>query len=129
MVAAAGRRAARGVGDKCVDVRGVSTAAGAVAQIWSCHGGLNQKWNLRGPITVYGNKCMEVGNYDRENGAAAQIWDCYGGANQQWDYYPLAARSSAAPPSTCSRTARPRRRGQCDRARSQPYSFSVGALS
>jgi hypothetical protein len=73
----------------CLDGPYGDTRDGIYLQVYTCHGGLNQKWNLNGPISVCNaSKCMEVGNYNRENGATAQIWDCYGGANQQWDYYP-----------------------------------------
>jgi alpha-L-fucosidase len=31
---------------RCIDINGSSTANGARAQLWDCHGGTNQQWNL-----------------------------------------------------------------------------------
>ncbi|WP_157930561.1 RICIN domain-containing protein, partial [Glycomyces xiaoerkulensis] len=30
----------------CLDVSGASTDNGALVQLWTCHGGDNQRWNL-----------------------------------------------------------------------------------
>ena len=42
-------------GNKCLDVPGHSTAAGAKVQIWDCNGGANQQWTLNSDGTVVGS--------------------------------------------------------------------------
>ncbi|WBB80491.1 RICIN domain-containing protein [Micromonospora sp. WMMD882] len=33
---------------RCVDIPDASTANGAQARLWDCHGGVNQRWSLPG---------------------------------------------------------------------------------
>jgi hypothetical protein len=92
----------RGAGsNRCLDVNGASQADGAVAQIWDCDGGANQRWTLAAnkQLTVYGNKCLDapgtitgvqsglcldVTGAATANGAAVELWTCNGGSHQQW---------------------------------------------
>ena len=77
---------------KCIDVTGGSTANGVQAQIWACHGGFNQQWNIvGGQIKGIGtseyagvNKCLDVRGFGTANGTPVQMWDCHGGNNQKW---------------------------------------------
>ncbi len=72
---------------RCVDVPNSSTANGAQAQLWDCHGGTNQRWTYTAnrQLTVYGNKCLDANGSGTGNGTAVIIWDCNGQANQQWN--------------------------------------------
>ncbi|MEU4539217.1 lectin [Streptosporangium sp. NPDC023825] len=81
--------ALRGGGsNRCLDVNGASQANGALAQIWDCNGGANQRWtsNSSGELRVYGNKCLDVNGAGTANGTAVLIWDCNGQNNQKWRF-------------------------------------------
>ncbi|GIJ09680.1 RICIN domain-containing protein [Micromonospora andamanensis] len=72
---------------RCVDVDGASTANGAQAKLWDCHGGTNQRWTYTASkqLMVYGNKCLDASGQGTSNGTLAIIWDCNGQVNQQWN--------------------------------------------
>lgn len=77
---------------KCIDVFEGRTANGTATQIWDCHGGFNQQWNIvEGQIKGIGtseyagvNKCLDVWNAGTANGTPVIMWDCHGGNNQKW---------------------------------------------
>ena len=74
---------------RCLDVPGQSTAPGAQAQLWDCHGGANQTWThtSAGEMTVYAGdtrRCLDASGASAANGTAAIIWTCHGGSNQKW---------------------------------------------
>ncbi|MFG1609598.1 ricin-type beta-trefoil lectin domain protein [Actinoplanes sp. NPDC049265] len=82
----AGRTGAiSGLGGKCLDVTGGSTANGNPPQIWSCTSGPNQTWTVGTDGTVRAlGKCLDVKDNGTADGAQVQLWDCFGGANQRW---------------------------------------------
>ncbi|PWK78654.1 ricin-type beta-trefoil lectin protein [Lentzea atacamensis] len=75
-----------GQSGRCLDISGASTANGAQAQLWDCHGGANQRFTYTSgkQLQVYGNKCLAAGNGGTGNGTAVVIWDCNSQAGQQW---------------------------------------------
>ncbi|QYN18491.1 lectin [Amycolatopsis sp. DSM 110486] len=74
-----------GLGGKCLDVTGGSTANGNQPQLWDCTSGPNQHWTLSSDGTVRGlGKCLDVTGNGTADGAAVQLWDCFGAANQKW---------------------------------------------
>ncbi|SDO64875.1 ricin-type beta-trefoil lectin domain protein [Lentzea jiangxiensis] len=82
----AGRTGAiTGLGGKCLDVTGGSTANGTLPQLWTCFSGPNQTWTLSSDGTVRGlGKCLDVTGNGTADGSAVQLWDCFGGPNQRW---------------------------------------------
>jgi hypothetical protein len=93
---------------KCADVVSQSTADGAVIAQYPCHGGLNQRWSLRGLgngyvqlVAQHSGRCLDVSGGSTANGAPLLQWSCHGGNNQQWQvqdagdgYVRLIARHS-----------------------------------
>jgi glucosylceramidase len=77
-----------GLGGKCLDVTGGSTANGNLPQLWTCvAGSANQQWTRNADGTVRGlGKCLDVKDNGTADGSAVQLWDCFGGGNQQWTY-------------------------------------------
>ncbi|WP_199441472.1 lectin [Umezawaea beigongshangensis] len=75
-----------GLGGKCLDVAGGSTANGAAVQVHDCNGSAAQRWavNTDGTIRTPGGKCLDVKDGSTANGAGVQVWDCFGGGNQRW---------------------------------------------
>ncbi|XVV12660.1 ricin-type beta-trefoil lectin domain protein [Actinoplanes sp. CA-131856] len=77
----------KGLGGKCLDVTGGSTANGNQPQMWDCTAGnTNQQWtrNADGTITGLG-KCLDVANNSTADGGAVHLWDCIGSvASQKW---------------------------------------------
>jgi prepilin-type N-terminal cleavage/methylation domain-containing protein len=77
-----------GIGGKCVDVAGSSSADGATVQLLSCGTGAGQRWTVPaswpGPITTLG-KCLAVVGAGTANGSRTQLSTCNGSANQQWN--------------------------------------------
>ena len=76
-----------GESGRCVDISGASTANGAQAQLWDCHGGTNQRFTYTSgkQLQVYGSKCLDANDQGTANGTAVVIWDCNGQTNQQWN--------------------------------------------
>ncbi|MEO3873496.1 RICIN domain-containing protein [Nonomuraea sp. B12E4] len=76
-----------GLGGKCVDVAGASTANGAAVQLWDCNGtaAQNWTWNSDGSVRALG-KCMDVTGASTANGAQAQLYDCNGTGAQRWTF-------------------------------------------
>jgi lysophospholipase L1-like esterase len=74
--------------NRCMDVSGASTTAGAQIHIWDCHNGTNQKWTrtAANELRVYGNRCLDVNGNGTANGTKIQIWDCNGTAAQKFTF-------------------------------------------
>jgi hypothetical protein len=82
--------------NKCLDVEGASTSAGARIMQHTCHSGKNQNWTFDPQhdgtykiVAEHSKKCMDVSNYSTSNGAKIWQWDCgrdIGSkpANQKW---------------------------------------------
>lgn len=78
----------RGLGDKCLDVRGGSSANGTSIIMWSCHQGANQSWRFAGRAIIgLGGKCLDVQGNSSADGTPVILWSCHGGANQQWRFH------------------------------------------
>jgi hypothetical protein len=93
---------------RCADVMSRSTADGAEIAQYSCHGGANQRWQLRNAgsgyvqlVAQHSGKCLDVEGRSTADGARVLQWACHGGTNQQWQlqdagsgYVRLVARHS-----------------------------------
>lgn len=77
-----------GIGGKCVDVAGSSTADGAVIQLLTCNGSAGQQWTLPaswpGPVMAMG-KCMAGADGNTANRTRVQLYPCDGSAPQLWN--------------------------------------------
>ncbi|NUS65889.1 MAG: alpha-galactosidase [Saccharothrix sp.] len=72
---------------RCLDIAGGSQTNGALAQLWDCNGGANQRFaaTAAGELRVYDNaKCLDVIGGGTANGTAVAVWDCNGGSNQRF---------------------------------------------
>jgi glucosylceramidase len=74
-----------GLGGKCVDVAGASSANGTAVQLYDCNGSNAQQWTVGtdGTLKALG-KCLDVTGQSTADGAQLQLWDCGGTANQKW---------------------------------------------
>jgi hypothetical protein len=75
-----------GLGGKCVDVAGASTANGTAVQLYGCNGTGAQSWTVDaagGTLRALG-KCMDVAAAGTANGTAVQLYDCNGTGSQVW---------------------------------------------
>jgi lysophospholipase L1-like esterase len=72
--------------NRCLDVSGASTVAGAGTILWDCHGAANQRWTrtAAGELRVYGTSCLDVSGAGTAAGTPVIAWPCHGGGNQQW---------------------------------------------
>lgn len=82
---------------RCMDVTGASKVNGEKVQIWDCHTGANQRWELRrvAPIDqaqVYSlvnevsGKCLDVTDRSLTSGTQLQVWSCTREANQVFTF-------------------------------------------
>jgi hypothetical protein len=71
----------------CLDVPFGDSTNGTPVQMYPCHGGWEQQWELAssGQIVHANGKCLEVGGNDMSAGARVQIWDCVGSEMQSFD--------------------------------------------
>ncbi|GHH79205.1 glucosylceramidase [Streptomyces sulfonofaciens] len=78
-----------GLGGKCLDAAGGSTANGTAAQIYTCNGSTAQQWTLKadGSVQALG-KCLDVAAASTADGAKVQMYDCNGTGAQQWRLEP-----------------------------------------
>ena len=85
-----------GLGGKCLDVRGASSADGTKIQLWTCNGAANQQWTVDagGTLEALG-KCMDVTGGGTADGTQVQLWTCNGGAARTG---PAQRRRHAAQP-------------------------------
>jgi beta-glucanase (GH16 family) len=74
-----------GIGGKCVDVAGASSANGTAVQLYDCNGTAAQQWtvNSDGTIRALG-KCLDVTGGSTADGAKVQLYDCNGTNAQKW---------------------------------------------
>ena len=74
-----------GLGGKCLDIAGGSSADGTAVQLYDCNGTAAQQWtvNSDGTIRALG-KCLDVSGNSTADGAKVHLWTCTGGANQKW---------------------------------------------
>jgi hypothetical protein len=74
-----------GIGGKCVDVAGASSANGTQVQLYTCNGTAAQQWvvGADGTIRALG-KCLDVAAAGTTNGTKVQIYDCNGTNAQSW---------------------------------------------
>jgi len=75
-----------GLGGKCIDVAGASSANGTAVQLYDCNGSSAQQWsvgNTDGSIRALG-KCMDVADGSTTNGAKIQLYDCNATGAQKW---------------------------------------------
>ncbi|MFE9249595.1 ricin-type beta-trefoil lectin domain protein [Streptomyces sp. NPDC007088] len=80
-----GAKTIKGLGGKCLDVAGASSANGSAVQLYDCNGTAAQQWNVNSDGTLRAlGKCLDVTGNSTANGAKLQLWDCGGGANQKW---------------------------------------------
>ncbi|WP_436520972.1 chitosanase [Actinoplanes sp. HUAS TT8] len=76
----------KGLGGKCIDVAGASSANGTAIQLYDCNGSAAQQWtvgNTDGTIRSLG-KCLDVTAAATTNGAKIQLYDCNATAAQKW---------------------------------------------
>ena len=72
-----------GIAGRCVDVTGASSADGTAIELWTCHGGANQRWTQYEDGTVRSlGKCLDARS--TALGAAAVLWTCNGTGGQKW---------------------------------------------
>jgi glucosylceramidase len=75
-----------GLGGKCVDVAGASSANGAAVQLYTCNGTGAQQWtvgNADNSIRALG-KCLDVTGAGTADGTTVQLYDCNGSNAQKW---------------------------------------------
>ncbi len=83
--AAAATGTITGLGGKCLDVAGASSANGTAVQLYDCNGSAAQQWTVGSDGTIRAlGKCLDISGSSTANGARTQLWDCTGGANQKW---------------------------------------------
>jgi chitinase len=74
-----------GIGGKCVDIAGASSANGTAVQLYDCNGTGAQTWTIGTDSTVRAlGKCLDVNAAGTANGSLVQIYDCNGTGAQQW---------------------------------------------
>ncbi|MFJ4922584.1 ricin-type beta-trefoil lectin domain protein [Streptomyces sp. NPDC088725] len=74
-----------GLGGKCLDIAGGSTANGAAAQVYTCNGSAAQQWSVKPDGSIQGlGKCLDVNAGSVADGAKVQLYDCNGSGAQQW---------------------------------------------
>ncbi|MFC4500347.1 ricin-type beta-trefoil lectin domain protein [Streptomyces vulcanius] len=79
---------AHGATDKCLEVGGASKVNGTAVQLYTCNGGVGQKWQISGDHLVNTNsgKCLTVKGGASANGTAVQIATCGSFVSQNWEY-------------------------------------------
>jgi len=79
---------AHGASDKCLEVAGAKKDNGTAVQIYTCNGGVGQKWQISGDHLVNPNsgKCLTVKSGGSANGTAVQIATCGTFVSQKWEY-------------------------------------------
>jgi glucosylceramidase len=74
-----------GLGGKCVDVAGGSSANGTAVQLYDCNGSAAQQWTVGADGTIRAlGRCLDVSGGSVANGAVVQLYDCNGSGAQQW---------------------------------------------
>ncbi|WP_328536496.1 ricin-type beta-trefoil lectin domain protein [Streptomyces sp. NBC_00344] len=76
-----------GLGGKCLDVAGGSSANGSAVQLYDCNGSTAQRWTAGTDSTIKAlGKCLDVTSGSTANGAKTQLYDCNGSDAQKWSY-------------------------------------------
>jgi hypothetical protein len=73
-----------GLGGKCADVAGASSANGTAVQLYDCNGSTAQQWTVGGGAVQALGKCLDVTSASTANGAKVQLYDCNGSSAQAW---------------------------------------------
>ncbi|WP_308222347.1 ricin-type beta-trefoil lectin domain protein [Kitasatospora sp. A2-31] len=71
-----------GIGGKCLDMQGGSSANGTPAQIYTCGSGGGQRFAVNGGVLKAFNKCVTA--MGTAAGSLVQLQPCDGGAAQKW---------------------------------------------
>jgi hypothetical protein len=76
---------------KCLDVNGWSADDGADVQLWTCHGGANQRWRFEGLtdgtsrlINTASGKALDAADCGTTDGTDIQQWTWLDNACQRW---------------------------------------------
>lgn len=72
---------------------------GGKLQIWNCHNGPNQDWQLddNGRLLTRNGKCLDVEpRLAEQNGARLQVWECSNRVTQQWYFDQGRLRNQAS---------------------------------
>ncbi|MFG2640348.1 ricin-type beta-trefoil lectin domain protein [Streptomyces sp. NPDC048370] len=72
----------KGIGGKCLDAQGASTAVGSPLQIYTCNTGAGQKYSTANSTLSSGNRCVQA--MGTAAGSTITFQDCDGGADQTW---------------------------------------------
>jgi hypothetical protein len=74
-----------GIGGKCVDVAGGSSADSTAVQLFTCNGSAAQTWTRNSDNTVRAlGKCLDVKAAGTANGSKVQLFTCNGTNAQKW---------------------------------------------
>jgi hypothetical protein len=74
-----------GIGGKCVDVAGGSSANGTPIQLFDCNATAAQRWSVTSDGTLESlGKCLDVSGGLTANGTPVQLYECNGTGAQQW---------------------------------------------
>jgi beta-glucanase (GH16 family) len=74
-----------GLGGKCVDVAGASSANGTAVQMYDCNGTAAQQWTVGSDGTIRAlGKCLDVSGGSTADGALLQLYDCNGTGAQRF---------------------------------------------
>ncbi|MBP2585807.1 RHS repeat-associated protein [Streptomyces sp. PvR006] len=92
----------KGIGGKCLDAEGGSTAVGSPLQIYACNTGAGQKYSTANSTLSSGNRCVQA--MGTTAGSPVTFQDCDGGADQTWTaradstlHNPVSGRCLAVP--------------------------------
>ncbi|MER5890652.1 RICIN domain-containing protein, partial [Streptomyces sp. NPDC001941] len=83
----------------CLDVQGGGTANGTPVQIYTCNGGVAQRWQVESGEddlhlrSMSSQKCLDIDGNKSANGTKIQVYDCYKSAGQSWKGNVQAATS------------------------------------
>jgi glucosylceramidase len=76
-----------GLGGKCVDVAGATTANGTAVQLYGCNGTTAQQWTRASDGTLRSlGKCLDISGPSNADGTVTHLWDCHTGTSQKWTY-------------------------------------------
>ncbi|MFD9415765.1 ricin-type beta-trefoil lectin domain protein [Streptomyces goshikiensis] len=97
----------KGIGGKCLDAQGSSTAVGSPLQIYSCNAGAGQRYTVAEGTLSSGSRCVQA--MGTAAGSAITFQDCDGGADQTWNaradgtvHNPASGRCLAVPGDTAT---------------------------
>ncbi|MEW5542769.1 ThuA domain-containing protein [Streptomyces cyaneofuscatus] len=78
-----------GIGGKCVDVAGGSSADGTQIQLWTCNRSTAQRWTAGTDDTLRAlGKCLDVSGAGTADGTKIQLYGCNGTGAQKWSPQP-----------------------------------------